>query len=203
MMRINLLGIEKQTFRAPAEFTPAKQGLTLGAALLVAALAVGIPYRILSGQIAGIQVELEEERAEERRLAGIKAQIMQYQAQQQQLNSRINTINQLRRSQTGPVQLLNMLGVVVNQTPNLWIRTMRRQGPRVLLNGEASSVDQIADFIENLKKTGLFVDVQMRESFQDNVAENVVRFKFNLDCLWRPVGPPQPAAPAAAPKAAG
>ena len=203
MMRINLLGIEKQTFRTPAEFTPAKQGLTFGAALLVAALAVGIPYRILSGQIAGIQVELEEERAEERRLAGIKAQILQYQTQQQQLNSRINTINQLRRSQTGPVQLLNMLGVVVNQTPNLWIRTMRRQGPRVLLTGEASSVDQIANFIENLKKTGLFLDVQMRESFQDNVAENVVRFKFNLDCLWRPVGPTQPAAPAAAPKAAG
>ena len=203
MMRINLLGIDKPTFRAPAEFTPAKQGLSLGIALLVAALAVGIPYKILSGQIAEIQGELETERAEERRLAGIQAQIRQYQTQQQQPESRINTINQLQRSQAGPVQLLNMLGVVVNKTPNLWLRTLRRRGPRVLLNGEAGTVNQIADFIENLKKTGLFVDVQIRDSFQDNPAENVVRFKFNLDCEWRPGGPPQQVPPAPAPKAAG
>ena len=71
MMRINLLGIEKPTFRAPVAFTAAKQGLSLGIALLVAALAVGIPYKILSGQIAEIQSELETEKAEERRLAGI------------------------------------------------------------------------------------------------------------------------------------
>ena len=84
MMRINLLGIEKPTFRAPVAFTAAKQGLSLGIALLVAALAVGIPYKILSGQIAEIQSELETEKAEERRLAGIQAQIRQYQMQQQQ-----------------------------------------------------------------------------------------------------------------------
>ena len=203
MMRINLLGIEKPTFRAPSEFTPAKQVLSLGIALLVAALAVGIPYKILSVRIAEIEKDLVTERLEKERLARFQAQIRQYERQKQQLNSRINTIDQLRRSKVGPVQLLNMLGVVVNKTPNLWLRTLRRQGPRVLLNGEASTVNQIAGFIENLKKRGLFVNVQIRDSFQDNPEENIVRFKFNLDCEWRPGGPPRPAPPAPAPKAAG
>ncbi len=130
--------LEKPTFRAPAAFTPAKQGLSLGIALLVATLAVGIPYKILSGRIAEIQGELETERAEERRLARFQALKLQYEAQKQQLERRINTIEQLQRSKAGPVQLLNMLGVVVNKTPNLWLRTLRRQGPRVLLNGEAA-----------------------------------------------------------------
>ena len=79
---------------------------------------------------------------------------------------------------------------MINKTPNLWLRSIKRQGPTVAMLGEASSVNQIADFIDNLRRSGLFRNVQVSESYQDDPRDFFVRFKFNMSCDWAPAPAP-------------
>ena len=143
MMRINLLGgAEKPVaYQPPAEFKGARQGLALVLLLAAAAAPVAFLCIIWDTRVKETQVEVAKEEAEKRRLEGIRQQIQQFQRQQQLLRRRIQTINQLKRGQTGPVQFLNALGLTVNRTPNLWFRSVKREGPRVAMLGEARTVN--------------------------------------------------------------
>ena len=193
MMRINLLGgPQKPVFEVPTEFKGARQTLVGGILAALVVIGVFLPYQYFNGNLKDVREEVKKEEAEKQRLEGVRNKIQQYQNQQRNLNRRINTINGLRRSQTGPVQFMNALGMMINKTPNLWLRSIKRQGPTVAMLGEANSVNQIADFIDNLRRSGLFRNVQVSESYQDDPREFLVRFKFNMSCEWAPAPRPPP-----------
>ena len=201
MIRINLLGIAKPAAKqAGPPTTVARQALIFVVSLVVAFGVVFFMWRYWSSDIDRLNKKKAEEQREADRLAQIRAENQKYVAQREQLEQRINTIQALQQSRVGPVDLMSSLGGIVNRSNDLYLLTVSPDGARVAIRGQSNSVESIANFIANLKDSGSFDDVQLRQYYQDDQFERL-SFKFTLDCVYKL--PPLPAAaqPAAAPAA--
>ena len=58
----------------------------------------------------------------------MKTRYLERQTQAENYKRRVDVIDQLRNSQTGPVNLLTMIGETVNGTEAVWLNTMKDQG---------------------------------------------------------------------------
>jgi Tfp pilus assembly protein PilN len=211
MIKINLLGVTGAAPAAAARppVSRAFQVWTFLGALIVCFLVVGLFYKVWSGAVASLQKDLEKEKAEQARLAAIKAENARYQLRLSQLEQRINTIQALQASRVGPVDLMNALGNLVNRTNDLYLLTAGFSGDRMSLRGQSRSVESVAEFISQLDNSGFFSDVQLRQFFEDD-QQNRLAYKFTLDCAFKSpasaaaaVQPATPGAPAAPARRAG
>ncbi len=117
-----------------------------------------------------------------RELADVKARFLERQNQANNYKRRVDVIDGLRQNQTGPVNLLAMLGETVNNTEAVWLSKMDDQGPSVNLEGTALSTDAVANLIANLQKTGFFKNVEIKETYQDEQIKDMQAFQFTLTC---------------------
>jgi Tfp pilus assembly protein PilN len=115
-------------------------------------------------------------------LSDVKARFLERQRQADAYKRRVDVIDQLRNSQTGPVNLLAMLGETVNGTEAVWLRKMDDTGPTITLDGTALSSDAVANLIGNLQKTGFFKTVEIKETYQDDQIKDMQAFQFTLTC---------------------
>ncbi len=205
MIKINLLGVAAPgpAIRERPPVTIGFQVGTLLGALIVCFLVVGVFYKIWSGKIDSLNVDLKKEQAEQARLAAIKAENLRYQQQVQQLDQRINTIQALQASRVGPVEIMTALGTVVNKTSDVYLYTASNTTGRLVLRGQSGSVDSMAVFLASLKSSGYFEDVQLHRFFEDD-QHGRLTYKFDVSCVYKPPQLPltgTPAAPTASPGA--
>jgi type IV pilus assembly protein PilN len=193
MIRINLLGVgkAKKGKRAAA----AVAGMTgsgpnmLVVLLLVLALAAGgnyFYYWSLQSQAATLKVKMEEAKRENQRLSEIKAKYLELEKQKDIYERRVNVIHQLQANQAGPATLLTTIGDTVNRTDAVWLSSMKEDGNNINLDGVALSVDAVAALMRNLKATGYFKNVEIKESFQEDVVKDMTAFVFTLVCEKQP-----------------
>jgi Tfp pilus assembly protein PilN len=190
MIRINLLGSSKsKSKKGPAISMPSFEFGNLGgplvqvtAVLLIAgALNFGYWYQ-LDREAKAIEVQTRVAEAKNRELAGIKVRFLERQKQAEAYKRRVDVIDQLRTNQTGPVNLLAMIGDTVNSTEAVWLNSMQDQGASVAIDGTALSSDAVANLITNLQKTGFFRNVEIKESYQDDNVKDMQAFQFTLTC---------------------
>jgi type IV pilus assembly protein PilN len=129
---------------------------------------------------------MEEAKRENQRLAEIKAKYLELEKQKDIYERRVNVIHQLQANQAGPANLLTMIGDTVNKTDAVWLNSMKEDGNNINLDGVALSVDAVAALMRNLKATGYFKNVEIKESFQDDVVKNMTAFVFTLICEKQP-----------------
>jgi len=115
-------------------------------------------------------------------LADVKARFLERQTQANNYKRRVDVIDGLRANQTGPVNLLAMLGETVNNTEAVWLTKMDDTGPSVSVEGTALSTDAVANLIANLQKTGFFRAVEIKETYQDDQIKDMQAFQFILSC---------------------
>jgi Tfp pilus assembly protein PilN len=149
--------------------------------VIVGLVNLGYWYRLdhLSKEIANKMQRAEEKNRE---LADVKARYMERQNQANAYKRRVDVIDGLRANQTGPVNLLAMLGQTVNDTEAVWLSKMDDQGTSVNLEGTALSPDAVANLIANLQKTGFFKNVEIKETYQDEQIKDMQAFQFTLTC---------------------
>ncbi len=142
---------------------------------------MGYWYRLdhMSKELAAKMKVAEQKNRE---LADVKARFMERQTQANNYKRRVDVIDQLRQNQTGPVNLLAMLGETVNNTEAVWLSKMDDTGPQVHLEGTALSADAVANLIANLQKTGFFKAVEIKETYQDEQVKDMQAFQFTLTC---------------------
>ena len=117
-----------------------------------------------------------------RELADVKARFLERQTQADNYKRRVDVIDGLRKGQSGPVNLLAMLGETVNNTEAVWLSKMDDNGGNVNLEGTALSTDAVANLIANLQKTGYFKTVEIKETYQDDQIKDMQAFQFTLTC---------------------
>jgi len=117
-----------------------------------------------------------------RELADVKARYMERQNQANAYQRRVDVIKQLHEAQTGPVNLMAMMGETVNNTEAVWLSRLDDSGPQVNLEGTALSTDAVANLIANLQKTGFFRTVEIKETYQDESVKDMQAFQFTLTC---------------------
>lgn len=142
---------------------------------------LGYWYR-LDHQAKAIAAKVKVAELKNRELADVKSRFLERQTQANNYKRRVDVIDGLRQNQTGPVNLLAMLGETVNNTEAVWLSKMDDQGPSVNLEGTALSTDAVANLIANLQKTGFFKTVEIKETFQDDSIKDMQAFQFTLTC---------------------
>jgi Tfp pilus assembly protein PilN len=190
MIRINLLGSPKPKGKKSAAVAmPSFEFGNLGgpvvqvaAVLLIAgALNAGYWYK-LDREKTAIQVQMRLAEQKNRELADIKVKYLERQRQADAYKRRVDVIDQLRNNQTGPVNLLSMIGDTVNSTEAVWLNSLQDQGANVAIDGTALSSDAVANLISNLQKTGFFRNIEIKETFQDDAVKDMQAFQFTLTC---------------------
>ncbi len=91
----------------------------------------------------------------------------EFERQKAVLQQRINVIEQLQRNRTGGQELLDALANTVTRTDTLWLTSLDRKGDGLTIVGTAGSINAVANFITQLKHSGYFDQVEIKESTQD------------------------------------
>jgi len=149
--------------------------------VIVGLVNMGYWYR-LDHQGKAIAVKMDEAVKKNRELADVKAKFLERQTQAGIYQRRVDVIKQLHDGQTGPVNLMAMMGETINNTEAVWLSKMDDQGTSVHLEGTALSTDAVANLIANLQKTGFFKTVEIKETYQDEQIKEMQAFQFTLSC---------------------
>src|SRR5271169_1625508 len=192
MIKINLLENSKGKSKRGGGGGPSMPTMEMGdmgspklkilVVLVVAGLLnLGYWYR-LDHQAKALAAQLKVAEQKNRELADVKARFLERQTQANNYKRRVDVIDGLRQNQTGPVNLLAMLGETVNNTEAVWLSKMDDSGTSVNLEGTALSTDAVANLIANLQKTGFFRTVEIKETFQDDSIKDMQAFQFTLTC---------------------
>jgi type IV pilus assembly protein PilN len=155
MIRINLLGVERQKARkALVSFDLSSQTSLLCSLVLVAAVAgIGWWYWSLRQQSQQVDQEIAQAQQDVARLQSILVEVKQFEQRQQQLQQRVALIQQLRRGQSVPVQLLDHVSRSLPDT--LWLTSFEEAGANVTIEGRSTTLIALSDFVGNLGTSAL------------------------------------------------
>lgn len=204
MIHINLLGRARP--KAARQAVPLEATLQVVFFVLSLVVAGGILYydwHSMTQQSAEVRNQIQRLNGEKARLEQLKAQVEGAEKQRVVLQQRINVIEELQRNRTGGQELLDALANTVSRTDTLWLTSLQRRGDALTLQGAAGSIVAVANFITQLKRSGYFEQVEIKESQQDPQVTAVQMFNFTLNAQFAlpqamPVAQPsaQPTPPA-------
>ena len=154
MIRINLITVERQRSRKAFAFDAAqKVTLACSLVLVTAALGIGWWYWTLTETSAQVDIEIATAQQEAARLRSLLAEVQRFEERRAQLQERVNLIEQLRKGQSAPVQLLDH---VSRSLPDmLWLTGFEQSGGAVTLEGRSTTLIALSDFVGNLGSSDL------------------------------------------------
>lgn len=190
MIRINLLGVPRKTRggkRAAASVpsVPGEGSSNMVLGLIVAlglVLGIAASYMWVTREHDRLAANLQKAIAENQRLADVKAKYEASKRKADLFERRVKVIDELKEAQKGPVNLLNLVADTVNKTDAVWLEAMTSDGKSLNFTGMALSADAVADLMTNLRKTGAFKTVEIKETSQDATVKELQAFKFELIC---------------------
>jgi type IV pilus assembly protein PilN len=190
MMRINLLPVRVSKKKAVG-----KQQLILLALLIVGAVVGNFVWASSrAGELSGREAKLKRTREEIAQLDRIIGEVKNIRDQQAQLREKLEILGELKANRSGPVRVLDALATV---TPKrLWLTKLEEKGSVVTFTGAAATIDDVSEFMMQLKKTPYFKDVELSKTVAK--VEKSLRFvEFTLTAAVRYSGI-KPEAPAVA-----
>jgi Tfp pilus assembly protein PilN len=142
------------------------------------------------------QVRTRKQDAE--RLETIIKDVAAYQEQKDNLQKRIDLINQLKQNQKGPVRVMDRIS---QDLPDLvWLDNMAMAATKITLSGRGLNPNAIANFVANIKNDPYFEEPSVGDVTQMSLIPPV--YSFNMEFAFS-YAPKVPGAPAAATGTAG
>ena len=155
MIKINLIAAEKQAKKKPAALQSGQKMVIGCSAILVAGLAlIGWRFVTLSRESGKLDADIAAAQQETARLRSIIVQVQQFEQRKAQLQQRVSLIEQLRKSQTGPVHMLDQVSRALPQM--LWLTQMKESASDVQIDGRCTSPIAVSEFVSNLEASGYF-----------------------------------------------
>lgn len=209
MIRINLLGQARP--KAAKKAVPLEatvQILFLAVAIGLAVVILGITYFQQQRQLDATNKRVSQLRAEKASLQQIKQDVDRFDSEKKELQTRIDVIETLQRNRSGGQELLQMVANTVVRVDALWLTSMERKGDTLSFQGEAGSINAVANFITQLNRSGYFGKIEITETKEDDILKSVQTFGFTVTASINPLpatgqarpqatgasGPPQPPA---------
>jgi type IV pilus assembly protein PilN len=155
VIRINLLGTERARVRTRTGITDA-QKIAAGGILILLLTAGYIGWTFWDMQQEGqrLEQEIAEAEVEAERLRGVLAEVVRFEAYRAALTQRVALIEQLRRSQTGPVHMLDEISRALPE--RLWLVEITQKGDEISIDGRTSTLSALTDFVSNLQNSQYF-----------------------------------------------
>jgi Tfp pilus assembly protein PilN len=181
MIRINLLGQARP--KAAKQAVPLEatvQVIFLLAAIGLAIGFLGITYMQEKRQLDETNNRISALRAEKASLEQIKTQVEQFEREKAVLQQRIDVIETLQKNRTGGQELLQMVANTVVRVDSLWLTSLERKQDSLDFQGEAGSINAVANFITQLKRSGYFDKVEITEAKEDDITKDTPTFGFKM-----------------------
>jgi len=156
MIKVNLLhparrGVKKKA----AAFAPGQKMAAACAVILIgAAGAIGWRYWNLTRESGRLDQEIAAAQQETARLHSVMVQVQQFEQRKAQLQQRVVLIEQLRKSQTGPVHMLDQISRAL--PPMVWLTELKQVGADVVIDGRCTTLTALSDLVANLEGSGYF-----------------------------------------------
>jgi len=195
MIRINLLERRKEA-RAQRQFNAAQLAPVVCTLLLIGtAIVLGWRFWALGQEAARLDQDVARAEQDAARLRSALQEVERFEQRKAQIQERVALIEELRRGQSGPVHMLDEISRSVPD--RLWLTTMQQENADVRLDGRASSLTALSDFVGNLEASGYFArPVEIVDSQVENVAGAGDLVKFTVKAKFAMPGMPAPTPPA-------
>jgi type IV pilus assembly protein PilN len=197
VIRINLIGTARAKTKKRAAFgTPQKMIVACSLILVLTAAFVGWRYWSLSRTSARLNADITEAQQETTRLHSVIQQVQQFELRKTQLQQRVILIEQLRKGQTGPVQMLDQISRAL--PPALWLTGLRQTATDILIDGNCTGLTTLSDFVKNLESSGYFArPIEIISTTADLQQQQYADLtKFSIKAQYRPAGDGNLVAPA-------
>ena len=181
MIRINLLGQTRP--KAAKQAVPLEatlQVLLFVAAVAVAAVILTVVYISQKRQLDDTNKRISSLRAEKASLQQIKEDVDRFESEKNMLQQRIDVIETLQKNRSGAQDLLQMVASTVVRVDSLWLTSMSRTADSLEINGEAGSINAIANFITELKRNGYFDNVEIKSAKENDLLPGVETYGFTM-----------------------
>ena len=135
MIRINLLAVERERTKRRATFQLAEK-VTIACSLILVATVVFLVWWwwTLGRAAADLDRDIATTRAETTRLNVVIQKMQKAEQHRTQLEQRVALIEDLRKSQTAPVHLLDQISRTLPD--GMWLVSMSQKGPDVTIEGK-------------------------------------------------------------------
>lgn len=168
--------------------------LVIGLSLLGIVLAAGYWF-ITDRRFADAEERVASRTAEAKKLETVIKAVEDFQKQKDNLQKRIDLINQLKQNQKGPVRIMDQIS---RDLPDLvWLDKMSIDAAKVTVIGRGLNPNAIALFVANVKNDPYFEEPNVGDVTQASAVPLV--YSFNMDFGFQYT----PKVPGAAPGAAG
>ena len=155
MIRINLLALERERTKKKSTFLTGQKVTIACSLVLVATLVIiGWRYLALNSESKQLDVDIANSQQEATRLHAIILQVQEFEQRKAQLQQRVVLIEQLRKSQTGPVHMLDQISRSL--PPSLWLTALKQDDTAITIDGRCTTLTALSDFVANLESTGYF-----------------------------------------------
>jgi len=181
MIRINLLGQARP--KAAKQAVPLEatvQILFLAVAIGLAAVILGITYYQQKSQLDDTNKKIAAFRAEKASLQQIKADVDRFESEKGVLQQRINVIETLQKNRSGEKDLLQMVANTVVRVDQLWLTSITKSGDSLDIEGVAGSINSVANFITELKRSGYFDKVEIDNAKENDLRPSVETYAFKM-----------------------
>lgn len=180
MIKINLLG--RTTGKSPkAKKARAASNLVLQVimAISVVVISLGIVYfwqKILRQEDEDLSRQITQAKKEKAHQESLLKENEVFENRRKLLETRIGIIESLKKNQSGPVQVLDVLSDCVQRSDGVWLKELAQKDNLITLTGIAKgSPDVVADFITNLMRVGNFKNVNLI-----NLQEAESKYTFSI-----------------------
>ncbi len=206
MIRINLLGQDRQKKKSGLSLLDPSRRAPVGATLIVLAAAGGVGwwYWSLDQTSKRLDVDIASAQAQANQMKPVLAEVQRFEARRTQLQQRVAVIEQLRGGQSVPVQLLDAVSKSVPDM--LWLTQLDQQKGEMTIEGRSTTLIALSDFVGNLGASGMLqkpieiVSSQV-EALQGTNSQlpptDVIKFTVKAQLVAQAEPAPAAAAPAA------
>ena len=190
MIKVNLLSPEKKQITPGVATTEVFSDETrenqtsipaiIGASVLTVFI-IGGMYFLQSNKLSNVKKTLEERRARLVELEEVLQTLKTLENTKKILKNKVDIIQNLNSRKQVAVKMMDQLSRALPEM--VWLTNMRFTNNTVSLSGSALSNNPIADFINNLKSTNYFMNIQFKDSVRRKQT-GVDIFNFRLDCTF-------------------
>jgi Tfp pilus assembly protein PilN len=196
MIRINLLGQARP--KTPTEDVSRGLLISVGAltaGLVLAMIYVGIVYERAAVALTRANQDIQSLQQDQLRLQVVEVQVRVLQREQADIEHRLMVVRQLQAGRSGGEQLLSAMETSVARTDSLWLTSLKRKGDDLDLEGQAGSINAVANFITALRVSGYFTNVDIAETKEDDSNPQTVTYSFVMSAQVGNATRPAPAIP--------
>lgn len=193
MIKVNLLSPEKKDISASpgdtAVFADEERESKLNIPAIVSALVlsvavIGILYFLQSNKLDTSRKTLEERKATLAEKENILKTLEKLEQTRKMLDKKVKIIQNLNAKKQTTVKMMDQLSKALPEM--VWLTSLKFSNGSLNLSGSALSNNMIADFINNLKSTNYFYNIQFKDSIRKKKS-GVDVFNFRLQCSFRDI----------------